>query len=260
MRHVICHYHIYKNSGTTFDHLLERNFGDRHLRFDGPFPYFSIGQRELAKVIARNRSCVAFSSHQISLPIPASLDFNVLPVVFVRHPLLRIYSIYRYKRAENDGTLTSQHAMRMDFNEWCNASLGHSAEVVQVSNSQTRMLGGQAREVSLMRRHKEWMEYDLQQALRNLRGVELLARTEHFSADVSRFPAILSRYGIAFEADGAEPQNVTGSDLDKSVEQRLEQVMAELAPATREKLLAANRQDLSLYAAAGALLADGAAD
>jgi hypothetical protein len=122
------------------------------------------------------------------------------------------------------------------------------------------MLGGQAHEVSLMRRHKEWMEYDLQQALRNLRGVELLARTEHFSADVSRFPEILSRYGIAFEATGAEPQNVTGSDLGKSVEQRLEQVMAELAPATREKLLAANRQDLSLYAAAGALLGDGAAD
>ena len=49
MRHVICHYHIYKNSGTTFDHLLARNFGDRHVCFDGPFPYFTIGQKELAK-------------------------------------------------------------------------------------------------------------------------------------------------------------------------------------------------------------------
>jgi hypothetical protein len=259
MRHVICHYHIYKNSGTTFDHLLGRNFGERHIRFDGPFPYFTIGQKELAKVIARNKACVAFSSHQISLPVPASLDFNVLPVVFVRHPLLRIYSIYRYKRLENDGTLTSEHAASMDFDQWCNASLGHAAEVVQVSNSQTRMLGAQAGDVSLMRRHKEWMEYDLQQALRNLRCVELLARTEHFSADVSRFPAILSRYGIAFDAAEAEPQNVTGSDLDKTVEQRLEQVMAELQPATREKLLAANRQDLSLYAAVGAMLGDGAA-
>ena len=104
MRHVICHYHIYKNSGTTFDHLLERNFGDRHLRFDGPFPYFSIGQRELAKVIARNRSCVAFSSHQISLPIPASLDFNVLPVVFVRHPTAGGYLEFEHRAFPRERT------------------------------------------------------------------------------------------------------------------------------------------------------------
>ncbi|MFO1473599.1 MAG: sulfotransferase family 2 domain-containing protein [Lysobacterales bacterium] len=220
MRHVICHYHIYKNSGTTFDHILERNYGDRHVRFDGPFPYFSIGQRELAKVIARNKAAVAFSSHQISLPVPASLEFNVLPVVFVRHPLLRIHSIYRYKRSENDGTLTSDNAARMDFDEWCRTSLAHAVEIVQVSNSQTRMLGAQAGEVSLSRRHKEWMEYDLQQALRNLRLVELLARTEHFAGDIARFGAVLARYGIEFVAEGTDPQNVTGSDLDKTVDER----------------------------------------
>ena len=254
MRHVICHYHIYKNSGTTFDHLLERNFGDRHIRFDGPFPYFTIGQKELAKIIVRHRNVVAFSSHQISLPVPVSLDFNVLPVIFVRHPLLRIQSIYRYKRAGKDGTLTSQNAASMDFDEWCKACLAHSAEIVQVSNSQTRMLGGQPGEVSLMRRHKEWMEYDLQQALRNLRGVELLARTERFGEDVSRFPGILARHGIAFDATDAEPQNVNGSDLQMTIEQRLQRVEAELRPETYGKLLAANQQDLSLYAAVERML------
>ena len=257
MRHVICHYHIYKNSGTTFDHILERNYGGRHVRFDGPFPYFSIGQRELAKVIARNKAAVAFSSHQISLPVPASLEFNVLPVVFVRHPLLRIHSIYRYKRSENDGTLTSDNAARMDFDEWCRTSLAHAVEIVQVSNSQTRMLGAQAGEVSLSRRHKEWMEYDLQQALRNLRLVELLARTEHFAGDIARFGAVLARYGIEFVAEGTDPQNVTGSDLDKTVDERLAQVQEALSPETHARLMAANRQDLAVYAAVGAMLAGG---
>jgi len=254
MRHVICHYHIYKNSGTTFDHLLARNFGDRHVAFDGPFPYFSIGQKELAKIIQRHRGAIAFSSHQVALPVPVSLEFNVLPVVFVREPLLRIYSIYRYKRSENDGTLTSEHAVSMDFDEWCRACLAHPVEITQVSNPQTRMLGGQAGEVSLARRHKEWMEYDLQQALRNLRLVELLARTEHFSADVARFPEILGKYGIAFDAGETEPQNVTGSNLEKSVEERLAQVESELSPQTHAKLIAANRQDLALCAAVAAML------
>lgn len=256
MRHVICHYHIYKNSGTTFDHILERNFGARHVRFDGPFPYFSIGQRELAKVIERNRAAVAFSSHQITLPVPVSLDFNVLPAVFVRHPLLRIYSIYRYKRSEDDGTLTSDNATRMDFDEWCRTCLSHPLEIAHVSNAQTRALGGQYGEVPLMRRHREWMEFDLKQALRNLRGVELLARTENFAQDVGRFAGILARHGIEFEADGTEPQNVTGSDLDKPIAERLERVRSELGEHTHAKLVAANAQDMALYAFASALLDD----
>jgi hypothetical protein len=247
MRHVICHYHIYKNSGTSFDEILRRNFEGRHVGFDGPFPYFSIHQKELAKVVMRNRSAAAFSSHQIYLPVPASLDFNVLPVVFVRHPLLRIYSVYRYKRSENDGTLTSDNAASMDFSEWCAHCLEHPQEIVQVSNAQTRLLGCQYGEPPASRRHKGWMEYDLNQAIRNIRAVELLARTEHFAADVGRFPAILARYGIEFDPGDAAPQNVTGSDLDKPVQERIDGVMQELEPAVRNRIVEANAQDSALY-------------
>ena len=72
MRHVICHYHIYKNSGTSFDEILRANYGERHIGFDGPFPYFAISQQELAKIIQRNPKAKAFSSHQTSLPPPCS--------------------------------------------------------------------------------------------------------------------------------------------------------------------------------------------
>ena len=260
MRHVICHYHIYKNSGTSFDQMLFRNFEGRHVRFDGPFPYFTIHQKELAKIVMRNRNAVAFSSHQIYLPVPASLDFNVLPVVFVRHPLLRIYSVYRYKRSENDGTLTSDNAVRMDFSEWCGHCLYHPQEIVQVSNVQTRMLGCQNGEPSPSRRHKGWMEYDLNQAIRNIRAVELLARTEHFAADVGRFPAILARYGIEFDPGDIDPQNVTGSDLEKTVEERIEHVMQELDPDVRARLVEANAQDAALYQVAAEMLQARAQD
>ena len=258
MRHVICHYHIYKNSGTSFDEILRRNFGDRHVGFDGPFPYFAIHQRELAKVIMRNRTAAAFSSHQVFLPVPASLDFNVLPVVFVRNPLLRIYSVYRYKRSENDGTLTSSNAVQMGFSEWCAHCLEHPQEIVHVSNAQTRTLGCQYGEPSLSRRHKGWMEYDLGQAMRNVGTVELLARTEHFAQDVARFPAILARYGIDFDPGDLAPQNVTGSDLDKPVEERIEQVMRELDGDVRKRIIEANAQDSALYRMVADMLQAGA--
>lgn len=254
MRHVICHYHIYKNSGTTFDAILARNFGERHVVFDGPFPYFSIAQKELAKVIQRHRSAVAFSSHQISLPVPSSLDFNVLPVVFLRHPILRIRSIYEFKRAENDGTQTSRNATEMTFGEWCRHGLSHPQELTQISNAQVRLLSRTGDGSTAGRRSRDALVYDLYQARRALNNVELLARTERFSRDVSRFPALLERYGIAFEVGDTTPRNVTASRFGKTIEQRLEEVAAELGDETMEALEAANRQDLELYAEISARL------
>jgi hypothetical protein len=254
MRHVICHYHIYKNSGTSFDEILRHNFEGRHVLFDGPFPYFAIHQKELAKIVMRNRNAVAFSSHQVFLPVPASLDFNVLPAVFVRDPFLRIHSIYRYKRSENDGTLTSANAVAMEFSEWCAHCLDHAQEIVHVSNAQTRHLGGQHGEASPSRRSKGRMEYDLNQAIRNLRTVELLARTECFARDVGRFPAILARYGIEFDVGAVAPQNVTGSDLELPVGERIERVMQALDPEVRTRLVEANAQDSALYRFATGLL------
>lgn len=106
MRTVIIHYHIYKNAGTSFDHVLGHNFGDRHELFDGPFPFFTIDQEQLDRIIMRRPHAVAFSSHQIMLPPPSSLDYRALAAIFVRNPFLRIASIYRFKRGPErpDGT------------------------------------------------------------------------------------------------------------------------------------------------------------
>ena len=75
-------------------------------------------------------------------------------------------------------------------------------------------------------------EQKLQQARRNLRNVELLGRTEHFARDVSRFPALLAAYGIGFEAGDTTPRNVTASDFDKTIEERLREVEQTLSPDT----------------------------
>lgn len=248
MRHVICHYHIYKNSGTTFDGMLAANFGDRHVAFDGPFPYFSIGQHELAKIILRHPRAVAFSSHQVNLPVPSALDFNVLPVVFVRQPILRIYSIYKFKRAEEDATDTSRNAVGMSFEEWCRHALSHAQELTQVSNAQVRLLCRTTGHPVAGRRTRDGMVYDLYQARRNLRNVELLGRTEHFARDVSRFPALLAEYGIGFEVGDTTPRNVTASDFGKTVDERLHELEQALSPETWAALQAANGQDLALYA------------
>ena len=247
MRHVICHHHIYKNSGTSFDEILKANYGERHISFDGPFTNFTIVQGELAKIIRDNPTAMSFSSHQINLPPPCSLDFTAHPVVFLRHPILRVYSLYKYKREEKDGTQTSRHAQEMDFASWCQHGLEHPREISQISNAQTRMVGGTYGTISLLRPRDRRMEYDLAQARRNLAAVQLLARTEHFEHDVTRFQGILERVGIEFDPSHASAHNVTSSDLSLSVEERLSRIVEDLGDDMYCQLLAANDQDMAIY-------------
>lgn len=256
-RTVIVHYHIYKNSGTSFDHVLSHSFADRHEAFDGPYPFFRINQTELDRIIMAKPQTVAFSSHQTLLPQPASMSYRALAAVFVRHPILRIGSIYRFKRQTFDGTKTSRAAIDMDFPEWLNHCFGDRAEITHISNAQTRILGAVHGAMPLMQRKPMCMEYDLVTAMRNLRNVEFLGRTEYFDADVSRFVPIAEAYGITLTLPGDLRQNVTET-ASKSVEERLAALLDPLPTKLRECLIAANQQDLALYEYATQQIEQGA--
>lgn len=247
MRTVICHYHIYKNSGTSFDELLTKNFSEKHICFDGPFPFFSIDQEQLARIIERRPLVQAFSSHQIQLPVPASLDYLVLPIVFVRHPLLRIQSIYNFKRRGNDGTVTSENARTMDLNDWIKQCFSDPQEITQITNSQTRMLGCVYRQRPQMRRKPSHIEYDENQALRNLDAVSLVARTDYFDHDVSRFPRILEQHGVKFEYSKTRPKNATSKNLHVPIEEKLAELEELIEPKIYNRLVDANRQDLRIF-------------
>ena len=247
MRTVICHYHIFKNSGTSFDTLLENSFGDKHVSFDGPFPYMTVEQDQLEHIARRNNEAVSFASHQIRLPVPVSLDIHFLAAVFIRHPLLRAQSIYRFKQKTNDGTELSDYAQNVSFNDWLLKCFDSQSQITHVSNPQTRFLGGTYKQKSLKRRSKNTMTYDLNQAMRNLESVPLLARTEYFDRDVARFESITDQHGLKLKFTKGIMKNTTTSNHTLPVDQRVDAIMAELDDEVQEMLLAANQQDLVLY-------------
>jgi len=254
MRAVICHYHIYKNSGTSFDALLSKNYGERHVCFDGPFPFFTIDQEQLARIIERKNNLIAFSSHQIQLPVPTSLDFLVLPVVFIRHPILRVQSIYKFKRQARDGTTLSRAAKDKSLEDWLKYCFSNQMEITHISNAQARLLGAVCRQRPLMRRNKYGMEYDIHQTIRNIESVRLLARTEYFNKDVGRFPEILRQYNIEFKYMEIKPKNITNKDHHKPIVERLDQIKKSLSEENYKKLLDANTQDVYLFNYASELI------
>ncbi|MDO5657154.1 MAG: sulfotransferase family 2 domain-containing protein [Paracoccus sp. (in: a-proteobacteria)] len=257
-RTVIVHYHIYKNSGTSFDHVLRHSFGDLHETFDGPYPFFLVDQLQLGRVIRHRPQIVAFSSHQIMFPQPSSLDFRVLGAVFLRHPILRIGSIYRFKRQHADGTSTSEAAQRLDFGPWVDYCLRDRLEVGQISNAQTRYFAAPYGDIPLSAQRNGRMFYDLDTALRQLGGVEMLGRTESFERDVTRFARISAAHGLTMSLPDDLHRNVTEA-AQGSIEDRVAALLDGMAPELVKRLMDANEQDLALYAEAGRLIAQSEA-
>lgn len=255
-RTVIAHYHIYKNSGTSFDHVLTHSFGDTHELFDGPYPFFRINQMELEKIIRVKSDKVAFSSHQIILPQPSSLDFRVIAAVFLRNPILRVASIYRFKRKTKDGTPLSAAAMKMEFGEWIEHCLSKPGLVGHISNAQTRIVSAPYMLQPDSRRRGTTQICDLDTARRNINNVELLGRTENFEADVTRFIGICAGYGLTLSLPKDLHRNVTQKTAVPTAE-RVRETLDSLPAETATKLQEANQQDVELYDMACELIEKG---
>lgn len=267
LRHVLCHYHIFKNSGTSFDEVLTDTVGSRLVSFDGPFPFSVFNQDELLKVVRNHGAARAFSSHQIRLPVPVSLEVRILPVVFLRHPLLRIRSVYEFfrqragqkqglrrmlPRAERAGFTSRDEASstELDFAGWLREAIEGARPLNHISNAQTQLLCGAYGRRGLMRVTSTvdgGVIADIDQARRNLCAVELLARTEHFSADVARFAAPLADCGIEFTLRERRPANTTSNDISRPLQARLEALREQIGDALYNDLEMLNRQDLQLY-------------
>lgn len=248
-RAVICHYHIFKNSGTSFERVLDDNYGDQHITFDGPFFYFQINQSQLADIIEQTPKALACSSHHIHLPAPTTTTFTAVPVLFVRHPLLRIRSMYLFsnKRPNDaDRPETSDDVMD-EFEPWLEQAFADKDRRALISNAQTNMLSHAYNQAPRVESRGGRLIYDIAQAARNLNNVPCLGRTEHFDADVASFEPILEQYGLSFEYTPRLPENVSSTDYHLPTEQRLASLRSRVSEATWQKLEYLNNQDLELW-------------
>ena len=120
LRTIIVHYHIFKNAGTSIDRILKTKFGDRWASLEGDTPTSLLRPHDLLTFIEDRPEIVAVSSHLLRPPAPP--DVRVLPVVLIRHPLDRAFSVYSHLRRHHDGADTGTVAQRASFSQfvlWC---------------------------------------------------------------------------------------------------------------------------------------------
>src|SRR4029079_906891 len=88
-RPIIIHYHFFKNAGTSVDAILQRNFGAGWTSREYPARSTPNAAREF---LVANPQIAALSSHTLPLPPPDIPDAEILPILFIRHPLDRLKS------------------------------------------------------------------------------------------------------------------------------------------------------------------------
>ena len=246
-RNLLLHYHIFKNAGTTFERVLDENYGDGHITFDGPFSFSVINQDQLSTIIQRHPNAIACSSHQIHLPPPSATQFRLIPVVFIRHPLLRIRSVFLFGKRSAEKVLDT--VKRRDplagLEEWITQKL--SENLLQISNLQTSMLSRCYNLPPKLEGREGRAHLDLQLAINHLSVVPCLGRVEYFDIDVSSFTETLSRFDIPFVYTKRQAENVSSPDFQNTVEEQLRSMEQSLSPETWQKLHWLNHQDLALY-------------
>lgn len=137
-RHVVLHYHLFKNAGTSLDRILQQNFGDKWLTREFP-PNGGDNSALVAEWIAGTPEAIAYSSHTMLGPVPGVDDVEIIPVILLRDPVERIRSAYRFERNQDADTWGAQLAKEHDFEGYVKARLERKGDR-QCRNFQTERL------------------------------------------------------------------------------------------------------------------------
>lgn len=232
MRTVVLHYHLFKNAGTSLDRILQKNFGDAWVTRE--FGGANDNSAAVANWIRSLPEAVAFSTHTAVGPLPRLPEIEVISVMYLRDPLERIRSAYRFERTQNANTWGANLAKEFDFDGYVRARLTHPADR-QCRNFQTWRLATM----------QPGPEPEIDRARQAATGLSVLGQVADFDAGVEKLRQALatSHPDFAWEPTRANTTKKEAGD---------DGFMAE-SPELTDRLRAANAQDLSLMEWLGTL-------
>jgi hypothetical protein len=243
LRTVIVHYHIFKNAGSSVDRLLHMAFDAGWAPLEGSTPTSLLRPYDLSIFIGDRAEIVAVSSHLLRPPSPP--DLHVLPVILIRHPLDRAFSVYSHFRRNHHDLHAGVVAQQVSFSQfvlWClkNKTLGGMV----IANYQTIHLS----EASFRGGHiyrAVANEADLQHALRYLADTACFGTVDLFDAAMSRLRQAAAAINLIIPA-ATIAENTTPGRPD-GLDERLCEAERLLGPTLHNRYMYENELDYRLF-------------
>jgi Sulfotransferase family len=233
-RHVILHYHIFKNAGSTIYSILERNFGRRLASLESGHFNATVANEGLLAFLEKHPRLQAVSSHHLLPPRPVHQDFVFHDILFLRNPLARLSSMYSFYRRTDatDDPLIAQAKRRT------------TADFMQLLIQQYPRYVNNAQVNFLSARNRMGHESPLETAFRVACEATVLGVTELFDLSaVLADRSLASRFeGINF---GYVAQNVS-SMAPRELDVHLSQFREACGDDTYDQLVQSNSLDLTL--------------
>lgn len=234
-RVILLHYHLFKNAGTSVDAMLAANFGERWVEQEFPQPPRATNVEWVREHILANPHLAALSSHTALMPVPQIDGVEIFPIVFVRHPLLRIRSAYIFERKQQVDTGGSRLARAADFAGYLRALLAKRPPN-QARNFQTARLA--------------WFDPDESRPARArardaIRSLPFVGLVEDYNRSISRLAALLKPRIPDFKPLVVR-KNVT-SEQGRSIGEQLAAIRDDIGPELYEELTSANADDLATH-------------
>jgi hypothetical protein len=105
---IFVHCHIFKNAGTSLIEAFKKCFLANAVELEPVDPDDYITSSDIEKCIATNPDVAFISSHRVTLPLPKTIKGRkIIPIVFIRDPMDRFGSVYRFERNETRSTVYS---------------------------------------------------------------------------------------------------------------------------------------------------------
>ena len=236
---IVAHYHFFKNAGTSVDVILKQNFGAAWSQIEFPKISQQSNSQLVQNWLVKQQNISAFSSHTALFPLPILDNTLVLPIVFLRHPIIRLWSVYNFERKHRQILNHSiKLAQEKDFAGYLNYQLD------QAPNRSCRNF--QTYRFSWLNSQPDKTE--LEQALNGLDLLPIVGIVAEFDLSMELYRQAIAKYYPLFQVQSVH-KNIT-SEGNLSQTEKLDLIRANLDQNTYQRLLDANQDDLQLYEAA----------
>ncbi|UHQ55870.1 hypothetical protein [Microbulbifer sp. YPW16] len=237
-RKVIVHYHFFKNAGSSIDEILQSSFGERWSKFDKSPAGNKILPDELSSFLISRPDLRAVSSHQAVPPLPAG-NYEIFPIFFLRHPIIRARSAYLFEWQKQKGLSVPKGSFSEYVEEKLDPGNGGVIADFHVYQLANKVRSGRwpVRDLDPVKRFNDAKCF--------LESLPFFGLVEHFQESLERMHFYLKYHFPELRVVNYEVNATDKSNL--SLREKLARIRDELGDRLYTSLIDHNQLDLAFY-------------